>query len=393
MKILFLINSIPPDYGGGYLRVFRIASRFKQYGKFYKIATFTKREVYRQDVHGISKEDVFFLKGGIINRWLELPLKMIFHSKEYDVLYIASARWYSVLPTLVAKLQHKKVVNSVTLSMVDSPALKANRLYKGPFYWYKNSQFNLADYVFVNSPLLVDECVNYGLRKERVKLVNNPVDTIKFHPVTLEEKKKIRKALGLPEEMFTVLFVGSFNKRKGCDIIPDIFTKVLKVIDRPIVFVMCGQKGYPETESILSQLTILFGELGSNLVIREEVRDTSLYYQAADLFLFPTTNEGMPNVVLEAMASGCMIKCNTLSGITDYILDECFRVFELFTVLTHQIRRQIGKAFLSKSNNQHIASDNIIYHPILVTKGAIKGQAKVFSFSICDYSGHLPKWI
>ena len=49
---------------------------------------------------------------------------------------------------------------------------------------------------------------------------------------------------------------------------------------------------------------------------------------AADLFLFPTTNEGMPNVVLEAMASGCMIKCNTLSGITDYILDECFRVFD-----------------------------------------------------------------
>lgn len=326
MKVFFFINIIPPDYGGGYLRVFRIASRFKQYGKLYKIATYTKREVYQQDVQGITREDVFFLRGNVLNRWLELPLKMIFHSKEYDVLYIASARWYSVLPTLIAKMQHKKVVNSVTLSMVDSPALKANRLYKRPFYWYKNTQFRLADFVFVNSPLLVEECVNYGLKKERVKLINNPVDTIKYHSVTHEEKKKIRIKLGLPEDQFTVLFVGSFNKRKGCDILPEVFAKVLKEISEPITFVMCGQKGYQETESILSQLTVLFGEVGCNLIIREEVRDTSPYYQAADLFLFPTTNEGMPNVVLEAMASGCMIMCNTLPGITDYILDKNFLV-------------------------------------------------------------------
>lgn len=325
MKILFLINSIPPDYGGGYLRVFRTASRFKEYGWLYKIATYTKRDLYTENLN-VRNEDVIFLKKNPLWRFIELPLRMLFHSKDYDALYIASARWYSVLPTFVAKLQGKKVVNSVTLSMVDSPALPPSNLIKIPYYFYKNIQFKFADYVFVNSPLLVEECKNCGIDESRIKLVNNPVNTDIFHSVGDDAKKSMRKEYGLNEDNLTILFVGSINRRKGCDLFPDIFNKFFSFCKVSVNFVICGQKGYAETDEILSNLQKIFKENDSVLLVREEEQNPSVFYQLADIFLFPTTNEGMPNVVLEAMASGCMIKCNLLPGITDYVLDDTFLV-------------------------------------------------------------------
>ena len=325
MKVFFIINSIPPDYGGGYLRVFRTASRFKEYGWFYKIATYTKRDAYKEYLN-VRDEDVIFLKKSVFWRFFELPWRMLFHSKDYDALYIASARWYTVLPTFVAKMQGKKVVNSVTLSMVDSPALPPSNIIKVPYYSYKNIQFKFADYVFVNSPLLVEECKNCGIDESKIKLVNNPVDTGVFHPVEDAVKRTMRKEYGLNEENLTILFVGSINKRKGCDLLPAIFEKLFTNYRVSVNFVICGQKGYPETDSILNDLQTIFKDNDSVLQIREEENNPSVFYQLADIFLFPTTNEGMPNVVLEAMACGCMIKCNLLPGITDYVLDDIFLV-------------------------------------------------------------------
>ena len=277
---------------------------------------------------GVAKDDMIFLSGKIFNRFFELAWRMIRHSSDYDVLYIASATRYTVLPALIAKIQHKKVVNSVTLSMVDSPALPPSNVFKIPYFWYKNIQFKIADFVFVNSPLLVEECVNYGLKRERVKLINNPVDINKFHPVAKEDKIQLKKDFGLPEDNYTILFVGSINKRKGCDILPSLFEELFARLSCKITFIMCGQKGYTETDDIIAKLESLFHSHQNVFIVKEEVKDPSQYYQMADIFLFPTTNEGMPNVVLEAMSSECMIVCNTLPGITDHILDEQFRVHE-----------------------------------------------------------------
>lgn len=54
------------------------------------------------------------------------------------------------------------------------------------------------------------------------------------------------------------------------------------------------------------------------------------YYRAADLFILPSQNEGLPNVVLEAMSCGLPCVVTRISGTTDLIDHEATGM--LFTV-------------------------------------------------------------
>lgn len=325
-KVFFFINTIPPDYGGGYLRVFKIAARFKSKGLLFKIGTYTKSSRYPGNLHGVANEDLLFYRNKFLSSFFVIPFQLVRYHSDFDVFYIASTHWFTVVPTVVARLLKKKIVHGVTLSMVDSPAAQTSDLFTKPYYWFKNRQFKLADYIFVNSPLLVSECKTCGYNEDVVKLINNPVDTTKYAAVDSEKKKQLKESIGIFNDNLTILFVGSFNKRKGCDLFPLIFKKLLLEERMKVNFIMCGQKGYPETNGILAELESLFKDSGNVLVVKEEVGNTAPYYQMTDIFLFPTTNEGMPNVILEAMASGCMILCHRLPGITDYILDNEFLV-------------------------------------------------------------------
>lgn len=324
MKILFFINVIPPQYGGGFLRVFKIASRFKCYGLLYKIMTYTKKNVYR-DMMGITSQDCIFLQNKIISIFL-LVFFLFKNRKNFDVLYIASTQWYTVMPTYICKFLGKKVVAGITLSMVDSPAVSVKGWVKSLYYKFKNSQFKKADYLFVNSPLLYKECVDCGFSEYKVRLINNPVDTDIFHPVGEQEKGLLKNELGIDNGIKTLLFVGSINYRKGADLLPEIFERLFRKTTQRINFIMCGQDGYPESQEIINGIKRVLNKNGSMFILKREAQDVHKYYKIADIFIFPTTNEGMPNVILEAMASGCMIICNNLHGITDYSLSKEFLV-------------------------------------------------------------------
>jgi glycosyltransferase involved in cell wall biosynthesis len=43
------------------------------------------------------------------------------------------------------------------------------------------------------------------------------------------------------------------------------------------------------------------------------------YYQNADVFIFPSYNEGVPNALIEAMAAGCHIICYDIPGVSGII--------------------------------------------------------------------------
>lgn len=365
MKILFFINSIPPQYGGGYLRVFKIASRFKVYGTLFKIATFTPRSLYK-DYLGISKYDIIFIPNKIMS-FISFLYNIFRYRNEFDVFYVASTQWFTVLPVILCKILKKKIILGITLSGVDSPAVKKH----GPkkiYYLFKNWQFRFANFLFVNSPLLVEECCSCGYPKEMIKLINNPVDISIFHPINYQEKEKIKSNLCINNSNLTILFVGSVNKRKGADLLPEIFKQYFARVNKKINFIICGQDCYTESDEIISSLEQIFKKNNSTFIFKREVKDVHIFYKITDIFLFPTTNEGMPNVILEAMATGCMIICNTLPGITDYTLSENFLIHnnDINEYVDRIIDYEANKEYYNHliHNNINIIKDNFSINKI-----------------------------
>lgn len=122
----------------------------------------------------------------------------------------------------------------------------------------------------------------FGIKTELIEL---PIDTKRFTP---GNKKKARAQLGWDENETVVLFVGSATYSKGWD----IFTQLAH--DNPTFTFRALTT--PSTTRALAPLHY------HPLVAHEQ---TPLYYQAADVLIFPSRYESFGFVPLEALA------CNT----------------------------------------------------------------------------------
>jgi glycosyltransferase involved in cell wall biosynthesis len=91
------------------------------------------------------------------------------------------------------------------------------------------------------------------------------------------------------------------------------------------VLVGAWQSTYYEIESAMAEQIKSDAArrgLASRLVMVDKTFAIEKYYRAADLFVLPTTREGLPNVLLEAMASAVPPVITHLPGVTDWIVQD-----------------------------------------------------------------------
>lgn len=135
-------------------------------------------------------------------------------------------------------------------------------------------------------------------------VVFNGVDTGVFRPLYATERRAdIRRSLGLPPERPVVLFVGRFVEKKG-----------LPVLRRMV------EQGPTYTWAFAG-----WGPLdprkwnAPNVNVFSDLRDSGLaeLYRASDLFVLPSTGEGFPLVIQEAIASGLPVVCGLETATAD----------------------------------------------------------------------------
>jgi glycosyltransferase involved in cell wall biosynthesis len=150
----------------------------------------------------------------------------------------------------------------------------------------------------------------------------NGVDTDRFKPVPKEDA---RNDLGFDSSATLIISVGSFLPFKGHEDLIRAFARVhLSIPDSKLILIGDGPNR--------SHLT----RVARDLDVRESIQFESwvpfdkipLYLSASDLFVHPSTSEGFPNVVLEAMASGLPIVMANIVGLDSYFEEKrnCFLV-------------------------------------------------------------------
>ena len=140
------------------------------------------------------------------------------------------------------------------------------------------------------------------------------VDLKKFSPdiYTEEEIANARAELGLNSDEKMLLSVGELISRKDHE---SVIRALAKVNNPNIKYFICG------TGELKEYLERLIDELG----LTENVRllgyrtDISRLCECADLFVFPSLQEGLPVALMEAIASKTAVICSRIRGNTDLV--------------------------------------------------------------------------
>ena len=160
-----------------------------------------------------------------------------------------------------------------------------------------------------------------GLEGQQLKLLPNAVDTARFYPVDPPEKKALRIRLGLPAERPLALTVGCFNQRKNLGWLLRSWIRH-KGFDTSARLLAIGPQSDEENEfQLFSAMQSLARDHSEWVEVRPETDCIEEYFRAADVFILPSSNEGMPNVILEAMASGLPCVATAVSGARDLVVE------------------------------------------------------------------------
>ncbi|MCM3571136.1 teichuronic acid biosynthesis protein TuaC [Neobacillus mesonae] len=125
---------------------------------------------------------------------------------------------------------------------------------------------------------------------------------------TPESKAKLRNRLQLPENKKIIIFVGRLTKAKGVYELAQALDQLPKEI--AVLFVGDGPaKEMLMQHSEINQRLFLTGQ-----VENQRVKD---YLFASDVLALPSYTEGMPTVVIEALAAKVPVICTAVGGVPE----------------------------------------------------------------------------
>jgi len=158
------------------------------------------------------------------------------------------------------------------------------------------------------------------------KVILTGVDLTRFRPPETEDLKiDLRKKLGLPADRLIVLFVGGATARKGVDFLVDAWETALHEHPLKATLIMVGgdanrpgvaPSARPDYQLFADRFSQRLATLDPALDVRLLPHSPTVedYYRAADIFVFPSLHEGLPNAVLEAMACGLPVLSTRFLG-------------------------------------------------------------------------------
>jgi glycosyltransferase involved in cell wall biosynthesis len=163
------------------------------------------------------------------------------------------------------------------------------------------------------SGALRTQLVEAGVDSSHAHVVYNGVDAEAFH---LADKAAARRELGVDADERLLLFIGNLKLAKGCVDLLEGFIRIAEAQPRAtLVFIGGGEARAPMLARVaergLGERVRLLGKVDHRLLPG--------WLAASDLLCLPSHNEGVPNVVLEAMACGVPVVASTVGGIPEVV--------------------------------------------------------------------------
>jgi glycosyltransferase involved in cell wall biosynthesis len=182
------------------------------------------------------------------------------------------------------------------------------------YYWVDRACLPRYERVICVSEDLRQRCLQAGVPPERCVLIENGIDTEAFcRRVPTDEAKR---RLGLPPGRFVIGAVGRLSAEKGFDVLIRAVDRLVKGgLDAHLLIAGEGDEE-PRLRALLAELGA--GRWAQLLGYRP---DTQALYEALDVFALSSYREGLPNVLLEAMALEVPVVATGVAGVPRLVAD------------------------------------------------------------------------
>jgi glycosyltransferase involved in cell wall biosynthesis len=219
------------------------------------------------------------------------------HSSKAGALARLAARWLSI-----------PIVYTPHAFVTLDPALgKLKRQF------YGRIEHSLARRTSAIIAVSADEAAHareLGIDRAKIHVVHNGIP-----PLELPPREAVRARLGLSPEDFVIGFVGRLVPQKAPDMLAEAFSSVARQHpESKLVLIGSG----PLEASIRQQIKAL--QQGPRVLLLGDTIAPSLL-PAFDVFCLPSRYEGMPYVLLEALAAGLPIVATRVGGATTCVAE------------------------------------------------------------------------
>jgi glycosyltransferase involved in cell wall biosynthesis len=162
-------------------------------------------------------------------------------------------------------------------------------------------------FVAVSGPI-EEELRSSGVAPRRVRVIPNGVDTRRHFPVDDPERRRARRALGLPP-VPAVVYAGRLAPEKGVDVLVDAWAGARRRGSLATLAIV----GDGAERGALERRARDHGILGA-VRFAGAADDVTPWLRAADAFVLPSRTEGLSVALLEAMATGLPVVASDVGG-------------------------------------------------------------------------------
>lgn len=166
----------------------------------------------------------------------------------------------------------------------------------------------VVDHIIAVSKGMACCAISHGLNQSKVSVVHNSIDINEIggnrsNQISLKRKAK-----------HELLFVGSLESRKGVITLLEALTLLRK---KPVYCRFVGDG--PLANTLSKEADRLGISHHCEFVGSQPRANLGAYYKRADCFILPSISEGLPVVILEALASGLPVVASHVGGIPDAV--------------------------------------------------------------------------